>query len=83
MLLMLNRLMLLAMLSLNGVLKRRFGSNGLMLSSDTFLFMLLPCLGLSSPPPTLILKLGGYFWASNTKSKGNSIPDLKKKLQQY
>ena len=63
-------LMLLAMLSLNGVLKRCFGSNGLMLSSDTFLFMLLPCLGLSSPPPTLILKLGGYFWACpNHKTK--------------
>ena len=61
-------LMLLAMLSLDGVLKRCFG--WLMLSSDTFLFMLLPCVGLSSPPPTLILKLGGCFWACpNHKTK--------------
>ena len=35
--------MLLAMFFWNGVLKRCFGSNGLMLSFDTFLFMLLPC----------------------------------------
>ena len=63
-------LMLLAMLSLDGVLKRCFGSNGLMLSSDTF--MLLPCLGLSSPPPTLILKLGGYSWAC-PNHKTNSV----------
>ena len=125
---------------------RCFGSNGLMISFDTFLFMLLPCLGLSSPPPTLILKLGGCFLGlpkpqnkkcsemvdfvlnpllknkfrrfqrvprisplhpqiitplrmsavhrphppkkqqpgpQNTKSNGNSIPDLKRKLQQY
>ena len=47
-------LMLLAMLLLNGVMKRCFGSNRLMLSFDTFLFMLLPCFWLSSPPPTLI-----------------------------
>ena len=48
------KLMLLAILSLDGVLGRFFGSNGLMLSFDAFLFMLLLCLGLSSPPPTLI-----------------------------
>ena len=47
-----------------------------MLSSGTFLFLLLPCLGLSSPPPTLILKLGGCFWACpNHKALEDDWPE--------
>ena len=69
--------MLLAMLSLDGVFKSCFGSNGLIFSSDAFLFMLLPCLRLSVAPPALISKLSGCFGASpSNKTSGSEIVDF-------